>query len=333
MEAIDHMTTRRGAAALAGAIVVAASIALAAGCGSGGSGGRHAPSIVVALDFTPNPVHAPIFTAVREGDDLRHGIRIRIQTPGSQPDSLKLLSAGRADVGILDIQDLGLARLKGADIVAIGALVQRPLAALVAQPQIRSPRDLAGKTVGVSGLPSDPAFLRAIVGHVGGDYRAIRQVTIGFAAVSALLTKRVAAVPAFWNVEGVILRRKGLPVKEFRIDDYGAPKFPEVVLMVRRSTLEHRRGDLVRFLAAVRDGLRSTLAHRDAAARQIARAAGTPDVALERAELDAVAPAMLPPLRLDRRVLEQWADFDVRTGLLPRRPNVDRAFDFALANG
>jgi hypothetical protein len=31
---------------------------------------------------------------------------------------------------------------------------------------------------------------------------------------------------------------------------------------------------------------------------------------------------------LDRRVLERWADFDARVGILARRPNVARAFAF-----
>ncbi len=49
------------------------------------------------------------------------------------------------------------------------ALVGKPLAALVAQPDVRRPRDLEGRTVGVSGLPSDPAFVKAIVTDDGGD--------------------------------------------------------------------------------------------------------------------------------------------------------------------
>jgi ABC-type nitrate/sulfonate/bicarbonate transport system substrate-binding protein len=43
---------------------------------------------------------------------------------------------------------------------------------------IERPRDLEGRTVGVSGLPSEPAFLRAILEHDGADYRRVRQVTI-----------------------------------------------------------------------------------------------------------------------------------------------------------
>jgi NitT/TauT family transport system substrate-binding protein/putative hydroxymethylpyrimidine transport system substrate-binding protein len=286
---------------------------------------------VVALDFTPNAVHAPIYTAVREHDDRRRGVRLQIRTPGSQPDSLKLLAAGRVDIGVLDIHDLAIAREQGLDVVGIAALVQQPLAAIIARPGIRRPRDLEDHVVGVSGLPSDPAFLRAVIEHDGGDYRKVRQVTIGFSAVSALLTRKIDAVPAFWNAEGVALRQRGLKTNEFRVEDFGAPRYPEVVLVTTRKTLNRRRAAIQRALQAIKDGARSTLANPQPAVRQIAEAAGSADVRLIRAQLDAVAPATRPPLALDRASLERWAAFDARIGLVKRRPEVGRAFDFTLA--
>ena len=45
-----------------------------------------------------------------------------------------------------------------------------------------------------------------------------------------------------------------------------------------------------------------------------------------RAELDAVGPALLPPIRLDRHALEQWARFDTSFGILKQPPDVNEAF-------
>jgi putative hydroxymethylpyrimidine transport system substrate-binding protein len=325
----SRMRDRRRSLVLAGLALAALT---AAACGAGGNAGAP-PTVVVSLDFVPNAVHAPIYTAVREGRDRDRGIRLQIRTPGPGPDALKLVASGRVDLGVLDIHDLAIARSRGTDLVALGALVGRPLAALIARPGINHPRDLEGRTVGVSGLPSDPAFLRAILEHDGADYRRVRQVTIGFSAVSRLLTGRVDAVPAFWNAEGVALKQRGLAVREFRIDDYGAPRYPEVVLITARRTLEQRRERLRRALRAIEQGLRDTLARPDAAARQIAAAADTRDIGLIRAQLDAVSGAFAPGLRLDRDVLEQWADFDARIGIVDRRPDVRLAFDFSLFSG
>jgi putative hydroxymethylpyrimidine transport system substrate-binding protein len=299
------------------------------GCGGDDDGAGAPSTAIIGLDFTPNAVHAPIYAAVRNGYDKKHGVRLLIRPPGSSPDSLKLLTLGRADVAVLDIHDLGLARERGANVVGVGALVQRPLAAIIAQPNIRRPRDLEGRRVGVSGLPSDPAVLRAVMEGDGGDYDKIRQVTIGVAAVPSLIEKRIDAVPAFWNAEGVTLRQRGVRTREFRVDDFGAPPYPEVVLVTTRETLDQRRGMIQGVLGALRDGTESVLSDPEAAVAEITRAGGA-DMELVRAQLRAVSPILGPPLKLNRAALERWADFDERFGILPRRPDVERAFAFDL---
>jgi putative hydroxymethylpyrimidine transport system substrate-binding protein len=310
--------------------VLAALVAAAAGCGEGSPDAASGPQIRIALDFTPNAVHAPIFAAVSSGADRRHGVRLTIERPGTRPDSLKALVTGRADVGVLDISDLAIARQRGADVVAIGALVQRPLGALIAQPDITRPAQLSGRRVGVSGLPSDPPFVKAIVQHDGGDYASIKQLTIGFNAVSALLAGKVDAVPAFWNVEGIVLKQRGRHFREFRIDDYGAPRFPEVVLVTTSAMLRAHRDRVVATLDAIRDGARAVRADPEPTVREIAKEAGGADLALTRAQFAALRPIVDPQLTLHRPVLDAWARFVTRVGLLDRAPDIARAFVFDL---
>jgi NitT/TauT family transport system substrate-binding protein/putative hydroxymethylpyrimidine transport system substrate-binding protein len=285
-----------------------------AGCG------EESRSVTLALDFTPNPVHAPVFAA--EG--------VGFLSPGPGPDGLKLVTSGRAELALLDIHDLAIAREQGTDVVAVGTLVGKPLAALIGRPGLSRPRDLAGKKVGVSGLPSDPAFLKAIVEADGGDYERIEQVTIGFTAVSRLLSRRVDAVPAFWNAEGVVLRERGLDVSEFRVEDFGAPPYPEVVIVTSRKTLRERRDDLRKALKAIRTGIENVRRDPAAAARRVAREAESDDVDLMRAQLDAVLPLFDEDLQPDPGVLEDWAAFDARVGLVKEPPDVGAAFDFSL---
>src|SRR5205085_11122524 len=123
---------------------------------------------------------------------------------------------------------LAIARAKGEDVVGVLALVERPLAAVLAQPGIRTPRDLEGRRAGVTGLPSDDAVLSSVVAGAGGSPRRVRRITIGFDAVPALLARRVDAATAFWNAEGVALRDKRPGLREFRVDEYGAPAYPEL---------------------------------------------------------------------------------------------------------
>lgn len=294
-----------------------------AGCGSAG-GTRQ---VTLVLDFTPNPAHSGIYEAAA-GDS--HGIHLTIRQPTASSDSLKLLAAGRADIAIADIHDLGLARERGEDLVGIGALVQRPLAAVIGAPSVSRPRDLEGTRVGVTGVPSDNAVLRSVVQGDGGNPARVKEVTIGFNAVASLLAHKVAAATAFWNVEGVTLAARGFKPREFRVDDYGAPRYPELVLVARRDEITGSRPMLRDALAAIADGTRTALSHRADAVNRIAQASAA-DRSLVRAELDAIAPALSPPVRLQPAALRGWAAFDVRFGILKRPPDLARAFDTSLA--
>src|ERR671917_945638 len=213
-------------------LAISVSISLA-GCGD--DGGRERATL--ALEFQPNSVHAGIYAALREDLDAERDLDLRLRVPSASTDSLKLLAAGRADVSVVDIHDLGLARQEGEPIVGVGALVQRPLAAVIARRgEVLRPRDLEGRRVGVTGLPSDDAVLRAVVEDDGGDFDLVERITIGFSAVPSLIAGRVDAVVSFWNAEGVALRQRGVPTREFRVDDYGAPRYPELVLATTAET-------------------------------------------------------------------------------------------------
>jgi NitT/TauT family transport system substrate-binding protein/putative hydroxymethylpyrimidine transport system substrate-binding protein len=285
----------------------------AAGCG-GGSGDAPEPG-TIALDFQPNAVHAGIYAT-----DLK------IRVPAASTDSLKLLAAGRADMSVVDIHDLALAREAGSDIVGVGALVQRPLAAVIARSdRIKRPRDLEGKRVGVTGLPSDNAVLHAVMENDGGNYNRVKKVTIGFSAVPSLIAGKVDAVVAFWNAEGVALKHRGFDTREFRVDDYGAPRYPELVLAVKGSTLKKKRELIDTMLEAIEKGTFKALDDRDATVKKLVDASGA-DEPLVRAQLAAVSRALLPPVSLDRRVLDGWAAFEKQFGIVKEEPDVDQAF-------
>ena len=301
-------------AAVRGILLLLAALAFLAGCGGRDAGGGSEPG-TIALDFQPNAVHAGIYAT-----DLR------VRVPAASTDSLKLLAAGRTDMSVVDIHDLGLAREAGSDIVGVGAVVQRPLAAVIARAAgVRRPRDLEGRRVGVTGLRSDEAVLRAVVEDDGGDYDSVKKVTIGFSAVPSLIAGRVDAVVSFWNAEGVALRERGVRTREFRVDEFGAPRYPELVLAVTRETL-NERGELVdRMLDEIATGTEEALRERGETVARLVRASGA-DEPLMRAQLAAVAPALLPPVKLDRAALRGWARFDERFGILRSAPDLDRAF-------
>ena len=289
------------------------------------------------LDFTPNAVHAGTYLTTARGYDRNEGVRLKIQVPASGADSVKLLRAGRADMAYMDIHDLALAEQKEpGKLVGVMALVQHPLAAVLAVKDIKRPRDLEGHRASVSGLPSDVAVLRSVVAGDGGDPDRVRLVTIGFQAVPALLARRMAGATGFWNAEGVALRAKRPTYKEFRVDDFGAPAYPELVLVTKRSTLRDRPGSRARHdpraAARLRGGAEGP-ARRD---RRADRGRPRRRRRQRAARVHRGVPARSIAARrrfgdLRRRELTQWAGWEKRFGIVARRPAVSRLFVFDLA--
>jgi ABC-type nitrate/sulfonate/bicarbonate transport system substrate-binding protein len=78
-------------------------------------------------------------------------------------------------------------------------------------------------------------------------------------------------------------------------------------------------------LTELRKGTRAALSDRAATIEELVRVSGA-DEPLVRAQLAAIAPALEPPLRLDRDALEGWARFDARFGILRKPPDVRQAF-------
>jgi putative hydroxymethylpyrimidine transport system substrate-binding protein len=307
---------RKVAASLA---AVLAGLALGA-CGGDGAEPGAPQRATLVLDFAPNAVHTGIYAALRRGYFEDEGVELEVREPSASTDAPKLLEAGRADFAILDIHDLGIAREQGLDVVQVAAIVQRPLASVIARADrpIRRPRDLEGHTVGVTGLPSDDAVLDSEVEADGGHPSRVNRVTIGFNAVASLAAGKVDAATGFWNAEAVALRRRGIAVRVFKVDRYGAPPYPELVLCTLGRTLL-REDDLVTpVVGAMTRGYRVTRDDPRGALDDLLAENPELDRDEQAAQLRALRPALPPPAALDVEVLRDWARWDLRHGILTR---------------
>jgi putative hydroxymethylpyrimidine transport system substrate-binding protein len=305
---------RRVAALLAAVIATCGLVA----CGGGGAEPGAPKGATLVLDFTPNAAHSGIYLALERGLYRRAGIGLDVRQPGTSSDAPKLLAAGRADLAILDIHDLGIARERGFPLVGVMPIVQGPLASVIAQRSVARPRELAGRSVGVTGLPSDNAVLDSVVSGDGGDPAAVGRVTIGFNAVSSLAAGKVDAETGFWNAEGVALQERHVPVRIFRVDRYGAPPYPELVLCASEDTLREDPGMVRAVVRATTLGYAA--AARDPSAALDALTAAVPglDRTDQAAQLRALRP-ILAPAAFDFGVLRAWAAWDLEHHLL-RRP-------------
>jgi putative hydroxymethylpyrimidine transport system substrate-binding protein len=317
---------------LRSAVAVAAAILALAGCGSTAKPGSHAlRHATLSLDFNPNAIHTGIYAALARSYGVAAGVRLRVIAPPASTAPIKLLETGRVNFAVLDIHDLAIARERGQDIVGIMAIVERPLAAVIAGPGISSPRQLDGRTVGVTGAPSDYAVLDSIVSGAGGDTRTLHDITIGFNAVPDLLDGRVAAATAFWNDEGVAITRARPGFHVFRVDNYGAPAYPELVLCATGQTLGRDPALAADVVDALVRGYRFTLASPRSAAADLERLAPGVAPKLVAEELPGELPLFKGPHgqvgELDPRVLRAWAAWEARFGIVKRPPDLARMFD------
>ncbi len=222
-----------------------------------GAAGKTEPLRVV-LDYFPNADHAGIYAARETGAYAKAGLDVTITPPPDPSAPLKLLLAGRTDIAVSYEPELLLARDKGAELVSIGALVQKPLTSLMAvgKAKIRTPRDLRGKRVGTSGIPYQSAYLKTILAAAGVDAGSVQETNVGFNLVPAMLSGKVdATLGAFWNYEGTDLERRGKQPVIQRMEQLGVPTYSELVFVVRRRDLGEDFGAKVRrFMQATARG-------------------------------------------------------------------------------
>jgi NitT/TauT family transport system substrate-binding protein/putative hydroxymethylpyrimidine transport system substrate-binding protein len=293
------------------------------GCGGGGAEPGAPKGATLVLDFQPNAVHSGIYAAQANGDFTRAGIDLHIEEPSSTADSAKLLAAGRADFAVMDINDFGIARERGLDLVAIAAIVQRPLASVIARDrnEIRTPADLAGKTIGVTGVPSDDAVLDTVLRSGGVDPSSVHRVTIGFNAVADLAAAKVDAATGFWNAEGVELQQRGIPIREFRVDDFGAPRYPELVV----ATSPKNCGEAPALRAGLGHGYTLLGEHPDQALDDLLTEVSGLDRGSQQAQFEALTEAdafsvpagASPSSSLPARATRAWLGWATQHGLIP----------------
>jgi putative hydroxymethylpyrimidine transport system substrate-binding protein len=308
-------------------------LVLLAGCGeksdTGTAGSGRTEPFTVMLDWFPNADHAGLYAAQTSGEYQRAGLDVKFVTPSDAATPLKLVQAGRVDLAISYEPDILLARDQGADVVGVGALVQKPLTALmsVGDKGITRPQQLAGKTVGTAGIPYQSAYLKTILAKAGVDPGSVKEVNVGFKLTQAMLAKKVdATIGAFWNVEGIQLQQAGRKPKIERIEDLGVPTYDELVLAARRADLDEAGASRVRrFLQATARGYR--LVQSDPAAGVDALLKANPDLEREptAASVRATLPVFFPAGKDDPYGWQdpvQWAAYEgwMRSNGLLKRP-------------
>jgi putative hydroxymethylpyrimidine transport system substrate-binding protein len=236
-------------------------------------------AVSVPLDWYPNANHAGLFLALERGYYQEEALLPDFYTPSDPTTVLQTVGAGRDAFGISYQTDILLARAAGVPVVSVLALVQTPLQGIMvlADSGITRPRELAGKTIGYPGIPSQEAYLATMLEDDGATLDDVDLVNIGFDLVPGLISGRVAAsLGAFWSHEPILAAQEGFPTTMLKVDDWGVPPYYELVITAAEQTVAERPELVEGFLRATRRGYEDAIA--DPAAAIAALQAASPDL-------------------------------------------------------
>ena len=330
---------------IAAALAVAGACVLLAACGEKSEsveGSVQVRTLDLALDWFPNPDHVAIYEAQNQGYFKDVGLDVRPRVPSDPSAPIKQVAAGRTDLAISYEPEVFLAREQGLPVVAVAALVQRPLTSLMATGKsgVRSVRDLRGKRVGTAGIPYQEAYLKTILRRANVPGSSVKVTNVGASLLPAMLSGKVdATLAAFWNVEGVELRQRRQRPWIVPVNRLGVPGYDELVLVANSDKLEEQRDDLRLFISAVSRGARAARSDPRTATRNLIDSNRDLRERTTRESVRVTIPALFPEERgrpfgfMDPVEWRNYGGWMVDNGVLEDLPDVDAALTNDLLPG
>jgi putative hydroxymethylpyrimidine transport system substrate-binding protein len=316
--------------------VLALALALAA-CGEKSEEvGGERQSFGLTLDFYPNPDHAGIYMAQKLGYFEEAGLDVSIAAPSDPAAPVKQVAAGRTDLAISYEPEVALAREQGLDIVAVGALVNRPLTSLIwlGESKIKGVGGLKGKTIATAGIPYQDAFLKTILARVDLTPDDVKVVNVGFGLLPALVGGSAQAMlGGYSNVEGVDLRERGKAPVVTPVDQLGVPIYDELVFVANRAKLEEDPDKFRLFLAALQRGTEAAAEKPGEATTAITEANPDLEPKLAAAQVKATLPLLSaatgkqPYGFMDPKEWEAFAGWMRDNGLIESLPKASELLD------
>lgn len=192
----------------------------------------------------------PLYVGMDEGFFDREGLDVETIITNNAAEAMNAMMGGSVDVNAISTDAVIVAQARGADVIGVAALTNRPPYSLLVQPEITRVADLRGKTIGVSALGTgDVVFLTPLLQHYGlapGDYDLV--VAGGSRTRVAAMTARQIDGTQMPPPDSYILEDAGK--KRVAEANEGFSEFQYQVLAVTRGWAQANEATLVRFLRA-----------------------------------------------------------------------------------
>jgi NitT/TauT family transport system substrate-binding protein len=277
--------------------------------------------IRLALNWKPDPEFGGFYAA----DYAKHGLDVDILPGGSGTPTVQMIGAGSAEFGIIQADELLLARAQGNDVVALFAAFRNSPLGIMAHGsrKLESIGDVlkSGTLAIESGLP----YARLLKKKFGFDH--VKVVPSPGGDLTAFLNDENFAQQCFITAEPLQAKRKGVDVKVFPISDIGYN--PYTTVMAAGGDLLRKNPDVVKnMVAAVREGWRAYLDNA-APANERMHAMNPSMEAAGYAEIAEAQKPLIESSPLGKMTTERWDTLAAQLkelGDIPQAPPADQCF-------
>jgi putative hydroxymethylpyrimidine transport system substrate-binding protein len=239
----------------------------AASGSTGGSSSGAPAKLVVELDWVANPDHVGLYYAQDKGYFADDNLTVEFHPPSNAADPIKLVGLDKVDIAISYEPEMFYGQQNGLPVMAVATVVPVPLNSLIVSPDstVTQLPEIAGKSVGVTGIPSDDAFYQTMLKTAGLTEGDVTKVNVGFNLVPSLLSNKVdAVIGGYRNVEAIQVEQEtGTKPTVFPANELGVPTYAELVVVANsdRLTSDTAYADAVkRFVATLVMGTDAAIA-------------------------------------------------------------------------
>jgi NitT/TauT family transport system substrate-binding protein len=207
----------------------------------------------------------------------QYNVDFKVIPGGSDITSTQVVVSGEADFGVAGADQVMLANESGADLVVVGVINYKTLAAFIAKQSkhILSPADFKGKKIGtMEGTPVDFAY-RVLMKVNGIKMNEVEEVPTNWTYMG-FMNGDYDVYPAFINDEPVTLSREKIHITTIKPHNYGV-HFIGTVYFCKRSLIENHPEKVQIFVNLMIDGWKSAIAEPAKAIDVLIRADGSLD--------------------------------------------------------
>ena len=265
---------------IASAVAVALTALLVAGCGGGGSSSGNSPgtqqssaqpkTIRVVFDWPGIDFEAvPLTVGNARGFYKKAGLNVQIVIPPSTSTTVKMIAAGKGDIGFDTTTDVVFAQAAGIDVKSIANYSQDNNWGLVAPPgKPIDVRQIQGKSIGIF----TDSWTKAMMPYVlkAGNVSAgqVSQPIFSSDDIAPLLAGKIDLATNTLNYAiAQVQSGTGKKPSVLLATKFGAPNVPIWVYTATSSWLDQHGAEAKAFLKATREAFAWSIAHPQAAVR------------------------------------------------------------------